>query len=176
MHVVELEKEHVGRGIDGAQRAIDLERLGGRLEIEPLRQHHLEYIAGGNIFLRPPDATHEIIVRRAVVDFNGLGFAAVRPVQMLSANSSCQFPLDGGDVGERTVIGLARRLRANVGRGNDVELVAQMIEGQQPVVKGEDAIGEANIIFRALGQALELPDHVVGEISHAAGGKRRKAG
>jgi hypothetical protein len=56
-----------------------------------------------------------------------------------------------------------------------VELVAQMIEGQQPVVKGEDAIGEPDVVFRALGQALELPDHVVGEISDAAGGKRRKA-
>jgi hypothetical protein len=89
--VVELQKEHVGRGIDGAQRAIDLERLGGRLEIEPLRQHDLKDVARGNVFLRPPDAAHEIIVRGAVVDFDGLGFAAVRPVQMLPANPRASF-------------------------------------------------------------------------------------
>ncbi len=82
---------------------------------------------------------------------------------------------DRGDVGQSAIVGFARRLRANVSCGDDVNLVAQMIEGQQPVVEGEDAIRKAYVILSAIRQPLELPHHVVGEITDAAGSKWRQS-
>src|SRR5208337_4484333 len=91
-------------------------------------------------------------------------------------NATDKLALDGGDVGEGAIISLARRFRADVGGRNDVHLVPQVVEGQQAVIEGEDAIGQTEIVLGALGQALELSHHVVGEISDAAGGERRQLG
>ena len=59
----EIEEVEEGRGIDPPQRAIERERrqLEGRLEA--LRQHHLEDVAGGDVFLRR--AHHAFVFARA---------------------------------------------------------------------------------------------------------------
>ena len=55
-------------------------------------------------------------------------------------------------VGQRAIVGFARRLGLHISGGDDVQLVPQMIEGQQPVVEGEDAIGQLEIVFGVLGR------------------------
>ena len=45
------------------------------------------------------------------------------------------------------VVGFARRFGPHVGGGDDVQLVPQVIESQQAVVKGEDAIGQLQIVL-----------------------------
>ena len=89
------------------------------------------------------------------------------PAQMLPR--ACRAPVcaPGVDVGERRGHRPCAAFRTNIGRGDDVELVPQVIEGQQPIEKGEHAIGKAES-FGAIGQALELPYHVVGEVSNAS--------
>ena len=54
---------HVGRRIDVAQRAIDGERIGGDVGLEPLRQHRLIDVAGGDVLLDRPDARFEGLAR-----------------------------------------------------------------------------------------------------------------
>ena len=42
---------HVGARVDLTQHPIDVERIGVELEAEPLRQHHLEDVAGEDVLL-----------------------------------------------------------------------------------------------------------------------------
>src|SRR5690606_31765048 len=48
----EIEKVHVGRGIERAQRAIHIDRPRTKRHAEPLRKDDLEDIAGADVFLR----------------------------------------------------------------------------------------------------------------------------
>ena len=49
---VELEQEQVGRGVDPAQRTVELERRRGRRPLGPLREDDLEGVAGPDVLLR----------------------------------------------------------------------------------------------------------------------------
>src|SRR5438874_4463335 len=44
--IAEAKAEHVGRGVDETETAIQVERLAIEIGFEALRQHHLEDIAG----------------------------------------------------------------------------------------------------------------------------------
>ena len=62
---VEVEEEHVGRGVEAAQRAVDAERLRGGSAREALGQHHLEDVARGDVLLGLPHRGH-VRLRRQV--------------------------------------------------------------------------------------------------------------
>ena len=55
LEIAEIEIAKIGRRVDAPQRPV--ERKGGQVEAagEALRQHHLEHVAGDDIFLRPDD-------------------------------------------------------------------------------------------------------------------------
>ena len=90
-------------------------------------------------------------------------------------DTAYQLALQRIDVGKRAIVGLAGRLRPHIGGRNDVQLVLQVIERQQPVIKRKYAVRQVNVDLRGLRQALELAHHVVGEVAHASGGKRRQS-
>ena len=50
--VAEFQQEHIGRGIGGAEGAINLQRTGFGLTAEALRQHDLKGIAVADVFFR----------------------------------------------------------------------------------------------------------------------------
>ncbi len=58
--VADAQEIHVGRRIDVAERTIDGERIRGERRLEPLREHHLIDVAGGDVFLRRPDHLLEL--------------------------------------------------------------------------------------------------------------------
>ena len=95
-------------------------------------------------------------------------------MEVLAAYSTGQLVLDLGDVGDGAIVGFARRFGADIGGGDDMNLVAQAIEGEQTIVKSEDAVGQVYVFFGALGQALKLSHHVVGKISDAARSEGRQ--
>ena len=103
---------------------------------------------------------------------------AVSPsfVPVRRPQSRRQFLFQHGNVGSGPVISLARTLARNIGRGDDVDLVAQVIERQQAVEEHQHAIGQREIVFGMLADIFQLPDHVVSEISDGARGKRRQPG
>ena len=49
-----------------------------------------------------------------------------------------------------------------------------MVEGEQPVVKRKDTIGQPKIVFCLLRQPFKLPHHVIGKVADASGSKRRQ--
>ena len=51
LEVVQLQEEHVGRRVGEPQGAVDLERLDLRARLQPLGQHHLDDVAGGDVLL-----------------------------------------------------------------------------------------------------------------------------
>ncbi len=57
-----------------------------------------------------------------------------------------------------------------------MNLMAQVIEGQQTVKEHQLRIGQSQIVFARAPDVFQLPDHVVGEVSDSAGGERRQAG
>ncbi len=49
--VAEAQKEHVGRGVDGAQGAVDIEGIGVELAGEALGEDDLDDVAGADVLL-----------------------------------------------------------------------------------------------------------------------------
>ena len=72
------------------------------------------------------------------------------------------------NVGEGVVIGFTWRFVADVGSRNNVELMLEVIKGQQPVVESEDAVRQVDVSFCRFGEPLKLADHVISEITHTA--------
>ena len=56
--------------------------------------------------------------------------------------------LDLLQVSYRAIVGSLRLLVAHIGRCDDVQLVAQVVERQQSVVKHENAVGKLQVVFR----------------------------
>src|SRR5581483_12017295 len=60
---VQLEQEQVGRGVDAAERSVEVERRGRRGPLGALRGHDLERVAGDDVLLA---AAHHLLVAAAV--------------------------------------------------------------------------------------------------------------
>src|SRR5205085_7376164 len=69
----EPQVEVIRRGAGCAQRAVEREAVAVR-QLEPLRQHHLEHVAGVDVPQRAPDCGLELLL--AAGDRLGLGQAA----------------------------------------------------------------------------------------------------
>ncbi len=91
------------------------------------------------------------------------------------AQSRRQLLFQDGNVRGGPVVSPARTLARHIGRGDNVDLMAQVIEGQQPVEKHQYAIGQGKIILGMLANIFQLPHRVVGEVADRARGKRRQA-
>ncbi len=92
------------------------------------------------------------------------------------AQSCGEFPLQRRNVAKRAVIGAARAFAGHVGGGDNVDLVAQVIERQQPIKKHEFGIGQCQVIFAMLANFFQLAHHVVREIPDRACRERRQPG
>ena len=66
------------------------------------------------------------------------------------AEARREFALQCSDVAERAIVGAARSFTRNVGGGDNVNLMPQMIERQQSVEEHQFGIGQFQIILRML--------------------------
>ena len=57
-----------------------------------------------------------------------------------------------------------------------MNLVAQVVKGQQAVEEHQFTIRQRKIVFRMLADLFQLPHYVVGKITNRSGGERRQAG
>ena len=64
----------------------------------------------------------------------------------------------------------------DVGGDDEPDLLAHMVEGQHLVEEEETCVGNAQLVFGARGQALDLAHGIVGEVADGAGGEGRQAG
>ncbi len=68
VRIAHAQKIQIGRGIHLPQRAVYIERRDFRNEIEALRQHDLENVSGGNVFLAALDAAQKTLAAGAGVN------------------------------------------------------------------------------------------------------------
>ena len=69
----EAQEVHVGRRIDDAQRAVDLEGVDAGGAVEALREHALEDVAGGDVLLGRFDRAEEVFACGARGELERLG-------------------------------------------------------------------------------------------------------
>ena len=83
--------------------------------------------------------------------------------------------LDTGDVFQGAVVGGFGCFAGDVGRGHDVDLVAEVIEGEDAVEEHEDAVGNVEIVGGVFTDIFETADDVIGAIADGSGGEWREA-
>jgi len=66
-------------------------------------------------------------------------------------------------------------LPAHVGCGDDEDLMAHMVEGQQSVKEHQAAIGSLQIVLSEFGELLQLADGIMGKEPDRAGSERRQS-
>ena len=64
----------------------------------------------------------------------------------------------------------------NVRRSHDMNLVAQVVKGQQAIEEHQFTIRQREIVFRPLANIFQLPHYVVGKITDRSGGEWRQSG
>ena len=72
--VGEAQQVHVRAGVGRAQHAVDVERVGAALGLEPLRHHDLERLAGADLLLGGLDGGVVLLGRAAAADRRGRGW------------------------------------------------------------------------------------------------------
>ena len=95
--------------------------------------------------------------------------------QWAGAQAASQLLFENRDIGERAVIGLAGAFTGDIGGGDDMNLMAQMIESQQAIEEHQHAIGQRQIVLGVLADFFQLANGVVGEIADGASGERWQA-
>ena len=165
---------HVRAGVDLAQRPVQVEGVGVEVQLEALRQHHLEDVAGQDVLFGHVDRGPEHLGRRPPAHVG-------QPVLPLGRDD--QGLVDGGGA-------LGREL-VEPGHGGVVQVVeAPAVGGRSsgygdrlderdplpPVVvrrhlahHRQDGVRVALLVGGRLGEALDLAHHVVAEVAdHAA--------
>ena len=195
--VVEGDVVHVGAGIDGAQPAVDGERRDADRRGEALAEHDLERVAGRDVVAdarhaglevgaahrrphRARDARRATVGRRGEIGRRARARGARRSVrdrQRRVGQRRRQARLDVGDARHGLPVGLVdaragRRAVVAHGVGDDRDGVLQVVEDEHRVGQQEGHLGQAQVVGRRVGQALEVADEVVGEVAHEGAGER----
>ena len=169
----ESQEKHIGRWIHRPQRAVEIERSDSGLEIPALRKHYLENISGGDVLLGAPDAFEELRLGRARSHRQLRLRSSFAPVCRLPSRGQLLF--NARDIFHGTLVGNSRTFLRDVRRRHYMDLVPQVIEGEHPIEKHQDTIGNIEVIGGVLSDLLEATHHVIGAIADGAGGERRQA-
>ena len=169
----EIEIEQERRRIGAAERAVERERRQRERHREALRQHHLEDVAGGDVFLGLLHHAREL-GRRRIGD--RLGQCQMRAGHGCRVRQGLvQRVHDAAQALQRVLVG---RLRLDAGLGthrrDDDHFVLHGIEDDHDGRSHEHAVGHVQRIGTLAGQALDEPDGVVTHVADDAGSDRRQ--
>ena len=178
LEVVQLQEEHVGRRVGEPQGAVDLERLDLGARLQPLGQHHLDDVAGGDVLLAL--AHHGVELLRRDVGFVSDGRS--RTVEAPGFQGLGRLPqgraqvLDAGD-------GVAvedPRARALVDGDvvDDRDGVLEVVEAHQRAHQQEVDVRETAGPFGRVGNPVQHLHRIVRHVAESAPGERevRQAG
>ena len=87
--------------------------------------------------------------------------------------SSDQLSFQNGDISQGVIVGLSWAL-AHIGGSDDVNLVTQVVKGEQPVEEHQQPVRQGQVVLGTFADLFQLPHHVVGKVAHGACGKRRQ--
>src|SRR5208283_3033755 len=171
----------IGRRIHLPQGAVEIERLNSRDEVEPLRKHHLKNISRRNVFLTTLHAAQKRRTRSTGMDLQRIApqlscASLVRFAPHRRTQSGSQLAFQPSAISYCPVMSPPGTLPRNIRRGHDMNLVAQMIKGQQPVKEHQLAIRQREIILGVFANFFQLPDHIVRKITDRPRGERWQTG
>ena len=163
---LEGQVEHERAGVDDAQGAVDVERLGGRLDLEPLAEDDLEDVAGLDVLLALADDRLVLLAGEV-----GPGREPGRPVGVDVGQAELGAGL--GEAGDQLVDpgagplvrGPRRLARVEVGVRHDQDRLVDVVEDDHPVVEGEREVGQAAVVGRGVRQVLDVADRVVAGVA-----------
>ena len=181
----EAQEVHVRARVEQAQGPVDVVGVGLERQVEALRQHHLEDVAGPDVLLGGADR-RLVRLRRDRAGGLGLGQpgrrgshhrAGVRSVarpravrgQLLQAGT-------GGLVGRRhgRRVELAVRCLGHHHVVHEDDALAPVVEGAELADDDERGVGMAQVVVGHVREALHLAHHVVAEIPDQPPVQRRQ--
>ncbi len=167
----ELQIEHVGRRVDGAKRAVDLERVGRDVELQTLREHDLKDVARGDVLLGALDGRLEVLALRVRPRLPALAAGRLR---RLDDVGEARFELV--DAVERALILLFEPLGAPAGEDvrDEHHLLARVVEGDERREEGEHCVVDADVVRVRVRDLLEPADRAVAHEAHGTARERRQ--
>ncbi len=168
LEAVQLQVEQVRRGVEGAQRPVQVE--GGHLqrEREPLREHHLEGVPGADVVLHPLHRRLEAAARKGAAEGRVLRRGR-RHGQRRRAGAA----LDPGDGrlhlrGGRVVAPAQLRIVRAPGlhRGDGARPPEQVVHRHHHAGEHEHGVRQPQPLRRRVGEPLHVADDVVAEEAH----------
>ena len=177
--VGETQQVHVRAGVGRPQDPVDVERLGGRLGLEPLADHDLERVARADPLLGGLDRREvAVAVERAG------GPAGERP-----ASGSYCATVDGAGAPSSAVIRSSRAsassyaASARSGLSSQFTALAMRVtvpswwsSAARSVASSMTSSGICEVVLGVLGEALEAADRVVPDVADEPAGERGQAG
>ena len=173
--------EHERAWVHHPQRAVEFERGEGEGHLQTPTEHHLEDVAGANVFDGLLGGGQKLLAGRCRPG-RPLGEASWLPsradVGRRRPRARCEQPVDrfvDTAAGLRVATGRGRgRAVVDVGQHHDVERLGDVVENKQTIVEGEREVGEMEVVDGWMGQPLRVADGVVGGIPHGTAGERRE--
>ena len=165
----EPEQVHVRRGVGRPEHPVDVEGVDGRLELEALRQHHLEGVAGADVLADPLDAVLVHPGRHVAAHRRHLG--------RLQHGHAGRHGL--GEVGGHRVQpgdGVVVPAAPAQGVGDEQDAAVGVVEDGQVGDQRHRQLGHAEVVGARLGQPLQPADDVVAQVADQPAGERGQAG
>ncbi len=170
---------HVGAGVHLAQDPVDVEGLGVELEVEPLREHHLEDVALQDVLLGHLHRLAEGTGAHGRAHHRK-GLVGVRGVDHQLGGRAGAVGRQGVDPGGGGIVGGVEVGVGGTGGDDDVvdqgHPLAPVVEHRQLTDDAEQRVGEPLVVGRDIGKVLDLAHHVVAEVTHDATVQWRQLG
>ena len=166
MHVLKAEKEQIGRGVDVAERPVEIDRVRRGIPLKPLGEDHLDDIPRDDVLLGLDDHGLECIRRHVGPEGKGVfphGGGRFRGPGGPEEVGHRVDPAEGLFVDRPQVFFAFRD-----GAGDDLDRVADVVEDDERVGDEEDGIVGRNASAGRRGELFEVADHVVAEKPHGA--------
>ncbi len=168
---------HVRRRVHLAQHAVHVERLVVTFEIEALREHHLEDVAGEDVLARHLDGPLVARGSERGRERWQLGELVVRRRRRHVRQRSGELVHQVVEPPHRSGVRRVDRVRAGIGREEDVldevETLAVVVERGDVPGERQHRIGPADRIGGPVRKVLDLAHHVVAEVADDSPVKRR---
>jgi len=178
LEIGQIEEIHVGRGIERAQGAVDINRAGLERHAQALAEHHLKHVAGADVVLALFNGSDEALAGEAGDEVGlaqGIGRQHVRV-----AGTAVAQPVDQRI---QSALGAGPGLRlGRVGVDDEVQAALEVVEHRHFFAQHEEDVGRVELIGQhaAVGQRagqtrLDVTDALEAEVADQAAGERRQA-
>ena len=167
---------HVRAGVHLPKHPIEVERVGLEVDVVTLSEHHLEDVAGQDVFL---GHLHRLLIhavghraahrRGHLIGLRRLGRRREQRHRQPVDGALCTqargvvFAIDAGRIHLQYRHAL-----------DEIHALAPVVEGCQRANDAHDRIGQPSVVMRCVGQVLHFAHHVVTEVTHHATLQRRQ--